>query len=734
MGVIGQACLIIALGLCVYGVGASIAGARMGREAYVLSGRRALYALAAVTTVAFVILEIAFLRSDFQFTVVASHSSTTTPWYYRAAAAWSSQEGSLLLWFWLLSMWSALCLFLLRGRLRDVAPYATAVLLGLGTFFAALLLFSAPPFARVALVPVEGAGLNPLLRHPSMMIHPLMLYSGYTLFSIPFAFAVGALIVRRVDAEWIRSTRFFALGAWLALGIGIVLGARWSYAELGWGGYWAWDPVENASLLPWLTGTAFLHSVMIQERRGMLKVWNASLILATGILCILGTFLVRSGILDSIHAFVQEGNTIAWAFTTLICVMIAGSVYLVVTRRRDALRSEARIDSLLSRESMFLANNLALVGIAFVVFWGTFFPLISEAVTGDKAAVGPPWFDRYTVPLVLILVLLSGIGPVISWRRATPSRLWRSVRGPTIAAAIVTGAVLLLVDGSSSKTLTLVMFAVGTFAIGVAVQELWRGMRARQAMTSDNAALALTGLVKRNRRRYGGYIVHIGISVLFIGVAASSAFNGERDIRLAAGESTTVKGYTFTYVKPTGVIEQRAGELERITLGSRIRVTKDGRQVAILEPSRGYYPVNGGIELGVLSRYFEGESTSEIGLKAGPIRDLWIAEQPDIAALQKKVKRADAVFVQLVRSGKIKMTQAGEVRDLTLRKFVRDYAASPPPAQFRVLVSPMVGWIWFGSLIVFAGGLVALWPAPGAVRGRMRARLSARVAQDLGRA
>lgn len=734
MGTVGQACLIIALGLCVYGAGASIAGARSGRHELVVSGRRALYALAAITTIAFAILEIAFLRSDFSFAVVASHSSTTTPWFYRAAAAWSSQEGSLLLWLWLLSVWSALCFLLLRGRLRDVAPYAAAVLLGLGAFFSAVLLFSASPFDRLAAAPLEGAGLNPLLRHPSMMIHPVMLYSGYTLFSVPFAFAVGALIVRRVDAEWIRSTRVFSLGAWLALGFGIILGARWSYAELGWGGYWAWDPVENASLLPWLTGTAFLHSVMIQERRGMLKVWNASLVLATGILCILGTFLVRSGILDSIHAFVQEGNTIAWSFTALILVMLAGSAYLVVSRRSDALRSEARIDSLLSRESMFLANNLVFVGIAFVVFWGTFFPLISEAVTGDKAAVGPPWFDRYTVPLVLILVLLSGIGPVISWRRATPSRLWRSLRGPVIAAAVVVAGVLLLVDGSSDETLTLIMFAVGTFAIAVAVQELWRGTRARQAMTKSGPVVALGGLVKRNRARYGGYIVHIGIAVLFIGVAASSAFNGERDVRLSPGQSVTVKGHTFTYERPTGRIEQRAGELERISLGSRVRVTRDGETVAILEPSRGYYPVAGGIEMGVLSRYFEGESTSEIGLKAGPVLDLWIAEQPDIAALQRKVKKADALFVGLVRSGRIKMTQAAMVRDLTLERFVADYAKDPPPAQFRVIVSPMVGWIWFGSLIVFAGGLIALWPAPGTVRGRVRARLSARVAQDLGRA
>jgi cytochrome c-type biogenesis protein CcmF len=278
------------------------------------------------------------------------------------------------------------------------------------------------------------------------------------------------------------------------------------------------------------------------------------------------------------------------------------------------------------------------------------------------------------------------------------------------------------------------MFAIGTFAIAVAIQELWRGTRARQAMTGDGPVSAFGSLMKRNRRRYGGYLVHIGMATLFIGVAASSAFNGERDVRMAAGQSVTVDGYTFTYVKPTGVIEQRAGELERISLGSRIRVTKDGRDVAILEPSRGYYPVNAGIEFGILRRYFEGESTSEIGLKAGLGNDLWIAQQPDIAALQQRVERADAVFVELIRSGRVPMTKAAEVRDLTLARFVRDYAADPPPAQFRVVVSPMVQWIWAGALIVFAGGLIALWPAPGAVRGRARARLSARVAQDLGRA
>src|ERR1700750_663754 len=416
MATVGRACLILAFATCLYGIVASLYGARAHRPDWAESGRRSVYAVAVLTTLAMGVLELAFLRSDFSFTVVAAHSSTTTEWFYRAAAAWASQEGSLLLWLWLLSLWSSLVLYLTRNTLRDVAPYATAVLLGFGAFFGGLLVFAVSPFGVLATPPQEGVGLNPLLRHPSMMIHPPMLYSGYTLFAVPFAFAVGSLVVRRVDAEWIRSTRRFALAAWFFLGIGILLGARWSYSELGWGGYWAWDPVENASLLPWLTGTAFIHSLMIQEKRGMLKIWNASLILATGTLAILGTFLVRSGILDSIHAF--GASTLGVPFVSLIGLMIAGSVYLVVTRR-DALRSEHRLDSLLSREAVFVANNLVLVGLAFVVFWGTFFPLISEAVTGTKAAVGPPWFNRYTVPLALILVLLSGIGPVIAWRRAT---------------------------------------------------------------------------------------------------------------------------------------------------------------------------------------------------------------------------------------------------------------------------------------------------------------------------
>src|SRR5579884_1193632 len=316
MAPVGRTLLIVALLIGVYGIVASLYGARSGSREWVASGRRAVYALAGVTTIAWVILEVAFLRSDFSFNVVAQHSSTTTPTFYKLAAPWSSQEGSLLLWVWLLSLWSSLILFLTRRRVREIAPYATAVLLGFGAFFTSLAAFFANPFATSANPPAEGAGLDPLLLHPSMMIHPPMLYSGYTLMTVPFAFAVGALITGRLGSEWISVTRRFALAGWLFLGIGIVLGARWSYTELGWGGYWAWDPVENAALMPWLCTTAFIHSIMIQEKRGMLKVWNVSLMLGSGTLAILGTFLVRSGILSSIHAF--GASTLGIPFVVLI--------------------------------------------------------------------------------------------------------------------------------------------------------------------------------------------------------------------------------------------------------------------------------------------------------------------------------------------------------------------------------------------------------------------------------
>src|SRR5436305_7905952 len=456
MTALGHPLLVLALVLEVYGLTASVYGARSGRARFVDSGRLAVYSLAALLTIAFAVLDLAFLRSDFSYAVVAEHSSTTTPTFYRAAAPWSAQEGSLLLWVWLLSVWSSLALLIAGKRMREVSAWAQAVLLGFALFFTTLIVFLADPFQRVHPAPTQGVGLNPLLRHPSMMFHPPLLYSGYTLFTIPFAFAVGALITRRIDAEWIRATRRFALGSWLFLGIGILLGARWSYAELGWGGYWGWDPVENASLMPWLAGTAFLHSIMVQERRGMLKVWNVSLICGTFALALLGTFLVRSGILQSIHAF--GASTVGGPLLALIATVIIGSAILIISRLDD-LRSERRIESLASRESVVLVNNFLLIALCAVIFWGTFFPLISVLFTGTKSSLAAPWFDRYTTPLAIGLVLFPGIGPLLGWRRVSASALGRVLAAPAVGAAAVV-ALLAPLTEAAAKPLALAIVGV----------------------------------------------------------------------------------------------------------------------------------------------------------------------------------------------------------------------------------------------------------------------------------
>jgi cytochrome c-type biogenesis protein CcmF len=720
MADLGFACLVLALVVCAYGIGASLYGVRSGRVEFSESGRRAVYALAGVLTVAMVVLEIAFLGNDFAFNTVADTSSRTTPALYRAAAVWSSQEGSLLLWAWLMSLWSSLALFLTRKRLRDVAAYATAIMLGFGGFFVALMVFYANPFQTTTPVPPEGVGLDPLLRFPTMMIHPPMLYSGYTLCTIPFAFGMGALLARRVDADWIKAIRRFAFAAWLFLGVGILLGALWSYSELGWGGYWGWDAVENASLMPWLTGTAFLHSLMIQEKRGMLKVWNVSLVLATGTLAIMGTFLVRSGILDSIHAF--GGHTLGVPFVCLIALMIAGSIYLVVSRR-DMLRSEHRLDSLLSRESVFLANNLVLVGLCFVILWGTYFPLISEAFTGQEASVGPPWFDRYTVPLALILVLLSGIGPVIAWRRATWANARRNFLVP-IAAAL--GMLLVLeIARITQKPLASAMFCCAAFVFGSIGQEFFRGTRARRAMAGEAPPVALLGLVRRNRRRYGGYIVHIGIAVLFVGVAASSSFQHASQLGLSPGQSTHVGSYEIRYVRPTATITPKYDEAHTgstLSLGAILDVTKNGRHVATLNPSEGFYASEEASQ-GTVGSLIGGQPVSHVAMDASLTRNVWTAIEPDIEtpALKRIVKAGNS-------------TLPPEDALVAIAYLARAYLKHPPPTQFNFLVSPLVFWIWIGGLIMVGGGLIALWPAPSTVRRRVAARSRARAVRGLARA
>jgi cytochrome c-type biogenesis protein CcmF len=719
MAGVGSACLAVALLTALYAVGASIYGARSGRPEWLTSGRRAIYCVAALCVGAFAILEAAFLRSDFSYALVAEGSSTDTPTFYKVTAVWATQDGSLLLWATLLSLFASAVLFVTRRSLRDIAPYATAVLGTVAAFFLLLMVGWENPFDTLAVPPPEGAGLNPLLRHPAMMIHPPILYTGYVGFSVPFAFAIGALVARRTGADWIRATRRFALIAWMFLGTGIMLGALWSYTELGWGGYWAWDPVENASLMPWLVGTAFLHSIMVQEKRGMLKVWNVSLICATFTLALLGTFLVRSGILESIHAF--GASTIGVQFLVFIGLVIALSAGLIISRL-PLLRSEARLDSLLSREAFFLLNNLVLVGLCLVIMWGTFFPLISEAITGTEASVGPPWFNKIVTPLALVLVLLTGVGPVLAWRRVTPAALWRVLLVPVAAALLALVALLALTDASDSPA-SLAMFCLVAFVITVVGQELWRGTRARRTMTGESLPRALRRLTGRNRRRYGGYLVHAGIAVLFLGVAASSAFLDQRDVRISPGESFEVNGYEVTYREATAKLGgDSSGTGAPISFGAVLDVRKDGEHF-VMRPLRNYY-ASGDPSLGTISRFFEGEATSEVDVRWGLTRDFWMAVRPDIGSLDAQIREADEKFAD----------SAGDVQALIVAALAERYRGNPPPAAFRAIASPLVVWIWIGGAIAVLGALIAAWPSPEARLRRVRSLYSARVGRELSRA
>jgi cytochrome c-type biogenesis protein CcmF len=737
---LGLACLVGGLIAFLYGAGAALYGGFTGDRRWVDSSRRAVYSAAVLLTVCVVILESAFLRDDFSVELVADHSSTTTPTLYKMTALWGSQGGSLLLWAWVLSLASSGVLFATRHKHREVVPWATGVLCGLGVFFCGLMLIAggAQPFARLDPVPAEGVGLNPLLRHPAMAIHPPMLYSGYVLFSIPFAFAIGALVARRLDASWIRSTRRFGLLAWIFLTCGILLGAGWSYMELGWGGYWGWDPVENASLMPWLVGTAFLHSIMVQERRGMLKVWNVSLICGTFALCLLGTFLVRSGILESIHAF--GASTVGGPLLGLIAVVLIGSTALIVSRQRE-LRAERRVESLASRESVFLINNLLLVGLCVIIFWGTFFPLISEAITGERSSLGGPWFDRYVTPLALLLVLFTGIGPLLAWRRISAGRALR-LFGPPAAFAAVATLALALLTGAADEPLALVMFGFAAFALTGLAGEFARGASAQRALSGGSWASSLAGVVSRNRRRYGGYIVHAGVAIAFCAVAASSSFQTSRDVRLLPGETTQVDDYTVTYERAFTNVDEAE---DRLTFGAVLDIDAGGDHMA-LTPSRNYYS---GRSAGTLASFFEGEATSEVGRSGGATEDLWTAMRPDLTSVDDFIAGADRRIdrATLPAGGDLpdpntpggleQMRQIAAARaqlqGLAVQNLRDRYEQGELPVDFRINVNPFVIWLWIGGATGIIGGLLAAWPA-AAARRRVADVHAARLARDLGRA
>ncbi|MGH8630535.1 MAG: heme lyase CcmF/NrfE family subunit, partial [Burkholderiales bacterium] len=487
------------------------------------------------------------LRDDFRLAYIASHSNRALPVYFKFAALWSGQEGSLLWWSCLMSLFAATAVVANRRTHAHLMPYAVVALMTVLLFFLILNNFATNPFRLLAadgprgpevFSPPDGGGLNPLLQHPAMVIHPPMLYLGFVGFSVPFAFALSALITRSKGEQWIRITRHWTMIAWCFLTIGILLGGRWAYAVLGWGGYWGWDPVENASLLPWLTGTAFLHSVMMQEKRGMMKVWNMGLIFATFLLCIFGTFLTRSGVLSSVHAFAQSAIGPYFAVFLSFLLFVCGYVLL---RRLDFLKSENQLDSLASRESSFLFNNLMLLASCFAVLWGTLFPLISEAVQGVKISVGAPYFNKIQVPIGLFLLFLTGVGPLFAWRRTSTESLQRNFTRPLIFGAIV--AIVSFGFGARNFYALMAIF-LAFFVIGTIALEFFRGARVIRQKEERNWAGAVIELTRRNTRRYGGYVIHFGVALLFIGFVGS-AFTIHEQAEVLPGDQVAVRNYRF---------------------------------------------------------------------------------------------------------------------------------------------------------------------------------------------
>ncbi len=583
----GSFAVVLALTFCIYAIFALFYGAKSGRRDLVKSGERAVYMVFGFVTLGVVALEILLLRSDFSIEYVAGYSNRDLPLFYKLAALWGGQKGSLLFWSWILTMYAALVALLNRRYAGKLIPYTLGVLCVTSAFFLILNTFAASPFERLAMdhgdgvmhafTPVDGKGLNPLLQHPAMVIHPPMLYLGYIGFVVPFAFCLGALLTRELGSAWIRLARRWTLTAWLFLGTGILLGGRWAYVELGWGGYWAWDPVENASLMPWLTGTAFLHSVIVQERKNMLKVWNVVLILATYMLAIFGTFLTRSGIVSSVHAFAQ--SSIGNYFVVFLSLMGAFSVYLVVTRLAF-LKSDNELDSYASREASFLFNNLVLLAACFAVLWGTIFPVISELIQGEQVTVGAPFFNRINVPIALFLLFLTGVGPLLAWRKTSFESMRRIFMWPTIVGIVVGIAVVAM---GVRSIYPIISFALAGFVTTTLVSEFSRAARARRRNTGENIGAALVGITATNKRRYGGYIVHFGFVLLMIGFTGQ-AFTTEGWGEVDEGGKFTIAAYEFACTDISDIEDPNY-----VGMSATVDVFKGGKKLATLSPEKRHY-------------------------------------------------------------------------------------------------------------------------------------------------
>jgi cytochrome c-type biogenesis protein CcmF len=654
---LGEVALWIALVLSVWGAAAGFVGGRARRGELVLSAERSLVAVFGLLIVASACVIAAFLGNEYRYGYVAGYSNRELSTFYKISGLWAGQTGSLVFWALLLAFFGTLAVFQNRSRNRELMPYVAGVVLTVLAFFLLVIVTVSNPFELLPFVPADGRGLNPQLQNYWMTIHPPTLYLGFTAFTIPFAFAIAALISGRLDTRWITTTRRWTLLAWFFLTNGIIFGMMWAYVELGWGGYWFWDPVENASLLPWLTGTAFLHSVMIQEKRGMLKMWNVLLILGTFLLSIFATFLTRSGLIESVHSFAQnlEIAYIFLGFMSVAILVCAGLVWW----RRDAFEPESQVESFVSREAAFLANNLLFVGAMFAVLWGTIFPLISEGFLGQKISVGPPFFNRVNIPIGLGLLALLGIGPIIAWRRASPRNLQRNF---TLPALVGLGTALALRVAGVDHTQVLLTFGLGAFTLATVVVEFVKGTRARASIEGDGVGVALMHLVVRNRRRYGGYIVHVGLVLIFMGFAGQ-AYDVEKQVVLQPGETAEVESpfghtYRLTYQDMSWY---NATNMTKLI--ASVRVERGGRQAGVLTVEQRAY------------RQRE-ETTSEVGIHRAWNEDLYL--------IMAGIDDPNGVLM----------------------------GTNPRPVTtFRILVNPLVPWIWLGGLIMALGTLIAMWPA-----------------------
>jgi len=663
MILLGELALWALLPVSVWGLALAFLGGRQGRGDLVLSAERSVYAAFFLFILASAGIVTAFLQDRFEFWYVYNYSNRDLDTYFKVSGLWAGQRGSLVFWGLLLSFFSALCVWQNRAKNREFMPYVTGVLLSVITFFVMVLLFAdVSPFERLAMTPADGRGLNPQLQNYWMTIHPPTLYLGFTAFTIPFAFAISALLTGRLDSRWIQLTRRWTLFSWFILTNGIIFGMRWAYEELGWGGYWFWDPVENASLLPWLTASAFLHSIMIQEHRGMLKIWNMALVCLTFLLTIFATFLTRSGLIESVHSFAQELR-IAYIFLAFMAFLIGVSLVLILYRL-NRLRSDRPLESFVSREAAFLLNNLIFLGIAFAVMWGTLFPLISEGFFGQAITVGPPFFNRVSIPIGLVLLALTGVGPVIAWRRASPKNLRRNFMMPVLVSLLT--AALLFALGMRHG-LAILTFSLSTFVFAVIGQEFWKGTRARARIEGEGVFLAFIHLVGRNRGRWGGYIVHVGSAMIFAAFAGS-AFDQDVIQTVEPGETISIQsawGHTYELTYEGISVSQQPNMLQVVGL---LSVTKDGEPMGTMAPEKRQYRLWDNL-------------INEVSIRTTPREDLYTI----LAAVEN----------------------------------VQGILANDPTAQqatFEIQVNPLVGWIWYGGMVITLGSLIGLWPSRGSVK------------------